>query len=56
MQERNHFGLEYDVVDREGKYNADRLMISLGIRKLTIDCKEANFWGHSNLRYPTSRL
>lgn len=32
MQESNRFGVEYDVVDREGKYNADRLMISLGIR------------------------
>ena len=32
MQQSNNFGLEYDVVDREGKYNADILKISLGIR------------------------
>ena len=32
MQESNHYALEYDVVDREGRYNADRLMISLGTR------------------------
>lgn len=42
MQESNHFGLEYDVVDRGGKYNADRLMVSLGIRKLTIVGEEAS--------------
>ena len=32
MQESNRFALEYDVVDREGDYNADRLKIFLGSR------------------------
>ena len=32
MQDSRRFGAEYDVLEREGKYNANRLMISLGIR------------------------